>query len=88
MGNIQELNTDLRLLNCESDEHVLQVRADMTGTEILICLNILYKNKLVSLYGDTVIDDAIATYEPEYFHLDKFQVGVLIDYLKRVRKTM
>jgi hypothetical protein len=43
---------------------------------------------LLSLYGDTAIDELVNIDEPEYFHLDKFQVGVLIDYLKRVRKTM
>jgi len=84
----QNLNTDLRLENCSKDEHILQVRADMTGSEILICFNILFKGKLLSLYGDTAIDELVNIDEPEYFHLDKFQVGVLIDYLKRVRKTM
>ena len=43
---------------------------------------------MVDLCGNTRIDDEGTYYEPEYFRLDKFQVGVLIDYLKRVRKTM
>ena len=41
---------------------------------------------MVGLCGDNINDKVIN--EPEYFHLDKFQVGVLIDYLNRVRKTM
>jgi hypothetical protein len=83
---MQNLNTDLRLENCDRDEHFLQIRADSNGEEILIGLNILFKNEMVGLCGDNINDKVIN--EPEYFHLDKFQVGVLIDYLNRVRKTM
>ena len=36
---------------------------------------------MMDLCGESIID-------AEYFRLDKFQVGVLIDYLNRVRKTM
>ena len=43
---------------------------------------------MVDLCGNTIIDEEGTYYEEEYFRLDKFQVGVLIDYLKRVRKTM
>jgi hypothetical protein len=86
---MQNLNTDLRLENCDRDEHFLRIRADTTdGNEISIVLNILFKNEMVDLCGDTIIDEEVTYNEPEYFHLDKFQVGVLIDYLKRVRKTM
>lgn len=85
---MQNLNTDLRLENCDRDEHFLQIRADSDGTEISIVLNIHFKNEMVDLCGNTIIDEEVTYNEPEYFHLDKFQVGVLIDYLKRVRKTM
>ena len=79
---MQNLNTDLRLENCERDEHFLRIRADTTdGKEISIILNILFKNEMMDLCGESIID-------AEYFRLDKFQVGVLIDYLNRVRKTM
>lgn len=79
---MQNLNTDLRLENCDRDEHFLQIRADTTdGKEISIILNILFKNEMMDLCGESIID-------AEYFRLDKFQVGVLIDYLNRVRKTM
>ena len=78
---MQNLNTDLRLENCDRDEHFL-IRADTTdGKEISIILNILFKNEMMDLCGESIID-------AEYFRLDKFQVGVLIDYLNRVRKTM
>ena len=78
----QNLNTDLRLENCERDKHFLQIRADTTdGNEISIILNILFNNEMMDLCGESIID-------AEYFRLDKFQVGVLIDYLNRVRKTM
>ena len=84
---MQNLNTDLRLENCDIDEHFLQIRADTDGEEISICLNIIFKKITVDLIGD-IIDEEFASHDSEYFRLDKFQVGVLIDYLKRVRKTM
>jgi hypothetical protein len=86
---MQNLNTDLRLENCDRDEHFLRIRADtLDGNEISIVLNIFFNNKMVDLCGENIIDEQIHSHDSEYFHLDKFQVGVLIDYLKRVRKTM
>lgn len=78
---IQNLNTELRLENCERDEHFLTIRADTDAVEISVIFNILFKDKMMDLCGESIID-------AEYFRLDKFQVGVLIDYLNRVRKTM
>ena len=45
---MQNLNTDLRLENCDREEHFLQIRADSNGEEILIGLNILFKNEKIA----------------------------------------
>jgi hypothetical protein len=83
---MENLNTELRLENRNRDNHFLTVFADIIKNdkkekETLIGLNIIFNNEMVDLCGDTIVD-------AEYFHLDKFQVEVLIDYLKRVRKSM
>lgn len=85
---MQNTNTELRLENVERDDHFLSIRTDISGkpdieNENLICLQIIFKDKKIELCGEDIFDDGV-----EYFHLDKFQTGCLIDYLSRVYASM
>jgi hypothetical protein len=80
----QNFNTELRLENADRDDHFLIFRPDESGDlEDLVCLNIIHKNKTIDLCNEEATDDYVG-----YFHLDKFQVGCLVNYLNSLHSIM
>lgn len=78
----QNLNTELRLENAIRDDHFLRIRPDSGNT---VCVNVVFEDEMINLCNRTEQDDSG---DDNYFNLDKFQTGCLIDYLKRMYDLM
>ena len=75
-------NTHLLLENPQREENILSVFTDI-GNQDLVGLTITHEEKELTLCNNEISGNA-----EEFFHLDKFQVGCLIDYLKRIYDDM
>ena len=78
-----QLNSKLTLENDQREGNKMMVFPDISGEQDLVGFTFSYKGKLISMCDDPVHGDA-----QEYFHLDKFNLGCLIDYLKRLYEDM
>ena len=73
-----ELNNELVFLNTLCEDNKMTVGADR-GDDIIVAFQFSLDDELIQMNNDI---------NPHYFHLDKFQVGILIDYLKRLHDEM
>lgn len=79
-----KINTELILENPERDFHSLRIMPDFNSQNVhLVCLQIKHINEDISLCNNETIDDC-----KNLFHLDKFQIGCLIDYLNKLYSSM
>jgi len=79
MGTKIDLNTQLKLNNGTADDSEMLVFGDY-GRKDWVGFKFMYEHKYVKL-GEKDEDS-------EYFHLEKEQVGFLIDFLKRLYDNM
>lgn len=77
------MNSELILENPEREENKMRIIPDY-GSVDLVGFVFYYKGKLLSMCDKSPRNGNAE----EYFHLDKFQVGCLIDYLKRIYDDM
>jgi len=78
------MNSELILENDQREQNNMRVFPDSAGREKdLVGFTFSYKDKLLTMCDEQVDGDA-----QEYFHLDKFNLGCLIDYLKRIYDDM
>ena len=79
-----QMNSELILENDLRERNKMQVFPDSAGMDKdLVGFAFSYKEKLLTMCDEPVDGDA-----QEYFHLDKFNLGCLIDYLKRIYDDM
>jgi hypothetical protein len=78
----QNMNTKLVLENSQREQNELTVFADSSDID-LVGFTVKYKGEDITMCDEPVDGNA-----QEYFHLDKFQVRCLIDYLKRIYQVM
>ena len=76
------LNSELVLENPERRNNKVRFFADQTQFD-LVGFILSYKDKDISMTGEDIDGNA-----EEFFHLDKFQVGCLIDFLSRIHADM
>jgi len=76
------LNSALVLDNATQEQSEIKVRYDFGETDY-IALTFKYQDKAVPLHGKKVTGNA-----EEYFHLNKTQVGFLIEFLKNMHNEM
>ncbi len=78
------MNSKLILENDLREQNTMRVFPDSAGGGIdLVGFTFSYKGELL-----TMCDEPIDGNGEEYFHLDKFNLGCLIDYLKRIYEDM
>lgn len=78
------MNSELILENDQREENKMRVFPDSAGMKKdLVGFVFTYKGEDL-----TMCDDPVDGEGEEYFHLDKFNVGCLIDYLKRIHDDM
>ncbi len=78
-----QLNSELTLENDQREENKMVVMPDRASTKDLVGFTFSYEGKLISMCDEDVDGEG-----QEYFHLDKFNLGCLIDYLKRIYDDM
>lgn len=78
------MNSELILENDLRERNEMRVFPDFSGGDNdLVGFTFSYKDKLLTMCDEPVDGNA-----QEYFHLDKFNLGCLIDYLKRIYDDM
>jgi len=79
------MNSELILENDLRETNKMRVFPDSSGIaeKDLVGFTFSHKDKLL-----TMCDEPIGENAEEYFHLDKFNLGCLIDYLKRIYDDM
>ena len=80
---IPDTHTELRLNNARRDRAEIILFPDTDCQKDFVGFKIAYGGKDL-----TLCDKPISGDEEEFFHLEKFQVGCLIDYLKRIYDSM
>ena len=80
---IERYNTRIFLESFQEENSIMAVFADRTSEDDLVGFTFKYNDKDIALTGEEVTGNA-----EEYFHLNKFQVGCLIDFLKRQYEAM
>ena len=75
-------NSSLILENPERTENELRVFPDKTNID-LVGFIVKHEDKELAMCNEDINGDG-----QEYFYLDKFQVRILIDYLKRLYEIM
>lgn len=83
MKEIEKLNTKMLLECFDQENSIMTVFADMSGDEDLVGFTFKYNDNDIALSGEEVTGNA-----EEYFHLNKFQLGCLIDFLQRQYDAM
>ena len=76
-----EITSELVLENTQRDENRLTIFPDQSAID-LVGFKISDKSEPILLCNDK------SDISANYFHLDKFSVGCLIDYLKRIHDEM
>lgn len=76
-------SSELILENDQIKENKMIVFPDGDSKKDLVGFQISYKDRILPLC-DLIVKD----YSQTYFHLDKFNLGCLIDYLKRIYDNM
>ena len=75
-----QMNSELILENDQREQNKMRVFPDIVGGKRdLVGFTFSYEGKLLTMCDEPVDGDA-----QEHFHLDKFNLGCLIDYLKRI----
>jgi len=75
-------NFELNLEHSETEQLKMRVLPDRSSVD-LVGFTFSFKGQLKSL-----TDVEVSGEGEEYFHIDKFQTGLLIDYLKKIYDTM
>ena len=79
-----QMNSELILENDQRETNKMRVFPDSAGMEKdLVGFTFSHDGKLLTMCDEPVDGNA-----QEYFHLDKFNLGCLIDYLKRIYDDM
>jgi len=79
-----QMNSELILENDLRERNEMRVFPDCSGGDNdLVGFTFSYKDKLLTMCDEPVDGNA-----QEYFNLDKFNLGCLIDYLKRIYDDM
>ncbi len=80
-----QMNSELILENDQRETNKMRVFPDIAGIPYkdLVGFTFSHKDKLLTMCDEPVDGDG-----QEYFHLDKFNLGCLIDYLKRIHDDM
>lgn len=79
-----QMNSELFLENALIEDNKMRIFPDSAGRDgDLVGFVFTYKDKPLTMCDEPVNGDG-----QEYFHLDKFNLGCLIDYLKRIHEDM
>lgn len=76
-------DSELILGNACREQNGMRVFPDGTVNKDLVGFTFTHRGELLSM-----CDRPVGEGEEEYFHLDKFNLGCLIDYLKRIYDDM
>jgi len=77
-----QMNSELILQNALIERSEIRVFPDSCKQD-LVGFTFSYEDKFINMKRNDSTDNA-----EEYFHLDKFNLGCLIDYLKRIYDDM
>lgn len=78
-----QMNSELILENALRERNKMIVFADSAVNKDLVGFTFSHEDELLTMCDEPVDGNA-----QEYFHLDKFNLGCLIDYLKRIYDDM
>lgn len=77
------MNSELILENVERETNKMRVFADSVMNKDLVGFTFTHEDELLTMCNEPIEGNG-----EQYFHLNKFNVGCLIDYLKRIYDNM
>ncbi len=77
------MNSELILENVERETNKMRVFADSGMSKDLVGFTFTHEDELLTMCNEPIDGNG-----EQYFHLNKFNVGCLIDYLKRIYDNM
>lgn len=81
METTLDCNFKLKLDNMTQNNSKMEIFYDTDGTKDFVGFSFTYKDKLISLNGKKINEEDMSEC---FFHLEKQQIGFMIDCLKRI----